>query len=303
MITLFTTPKAFEGLIAVIQRNAIESWTHLHPEVQILLIGDEAGMAQTAFDLKVTHVPEVARNAHGTPLISDIFAQAQARARHARLCYLNADILLLDDFLPAVQRVAERFKRFLIVGRRWDLDIEARLDFAPGWVARLRKVLSSQGRLHPPAGSDYFVYPREVFETLPDFALGRAGWDNWMIYAGRARGLPVVDASAAATIVHQNHDYAHLPGGQPHYRLDESDENVRLAGGRHAIFTLQDADWILDGDTLRRKPLWASGLGRGLEAALISALGPGSPARWTWLLLHPRVGLSALRRRLAGRSS
>ena len=31
--------------------------------------------------------------------------------------------------------------------------------------------------------------------------------------------MPVIDASATIPVIHQDHDYSHLPNGQPHYRL------------------------------------------------------------------------------------
>ena len=39
MITLFTLPKPFVGHIGMIQRNAIQSWTRLHPDIDILMFG------------------------------------------------------------------------------------------------------------------------------------------------------------------------------------------------------------------------------------------------------------------------
>jgi len=65
---------------------------------------------------------------------------------------------------------------------------------------------------------------------MPQFAIGRAGWDNWMIYWARRQGWPVVDATWDIFIIHQNHDYSHLPGGKPHYRQPESFDNIRMAG-------------------------------------------------------------------------
>ena len=41
MLTIFSTPKPFRGHIGVIQRNAIESWKRIHPDVEIILFGDE----------------------------------------------------------------------------------------------------------------------------------------------------------------------------------------------------------------------------------------------------------------------
>jgi hypothetical protein len=301
MLTIFTTPKPFEGHIEVIQRNAIESWTHLSDQAQVLLIGDEPGMSRVAAELEVTHLPLIEHNQYGTPRLDSIFASAREHARYRWLCYVNADIIMMDDMLPTVERVIGRFDRFLIVGQRWDLDVSDRLQFEDGWQGRLRDRLSSSGKLHPPAGSDYFIYPKDEFAHMPPFALGRAGWDNWMIFAGRELRIPVIDASSAITLVHQNHDYAHLPGGQPHYRLPESEDNIRMAGGRATVFTLQDVDWRIGQDDIRKVRPWDGQLLRRLEADLIARLGSGNAASLVQKLFQPvdtvkYYGLAMLRR-------
>ena len=286
MLTLFSAPKPFRGHIGVIQRNALHSWRNLGPDVEVLLIGDEEGMAEEAAGFGVRHLPQVTRNELGTPLISSIFAIARQTAHHPHLCYVNADVILLPDLLDAVRRVSVRFDRYLLVGRRWDLNVPEPLTASPGWEAGLRKRIREEGQLHPPTGSDYFVFPREMFADMPRFALGRAGWDNWMIYAGRRARVPVIDGTGAVTAVHQTHDYAHLPGGQPHFRLAESRENVEMGGGRIAVFTIRDTTWRLGQDGLFRRSWRDRGLARSLEASLYAALGAG-PARLARMLLHP----------------
>ena len=47
MFTLFTTPKPFQGHIGVIQRNALRSWKRLHPDVEVMLFGDDEGAAES----------------------------------------------------------------------------------------------------------------------------------------------------------------------------------------------------------------------------------------------------------------
>jgi hypothetical protein len=161
------------------------------------------------------------------------------------------------------------------------------LAFEGRWQDQVRKELESKGRLHPPAGSDYFIFDRGSFKEMPLFALGRAGWDNWMIFQGRASKIPVVDATQSVTIIHQDHEYAHLPGGQSHYHLPESNENVRLGGGQETIFTLSDADWVYSHGDFQPKQ-WAERWSRrGIEAKLISNFGPGRMAQFSRMFLHP----------------
>jgi hypothetical protein len=299
MLTIFSAPKPFEqDHIALIQRNAIRSWTSLDPQVQVLLMGDESGIAQVAADLGVRWIPTRKRSPGGTPLLDDIFRAALDAARHPTLCYVNSDIVLMDDFLPTIGRVRSRLERFLIVGTRWDLDLQHVMDFEPGWAADLREELVNRGKLHHPMGSDYFIYPRDQMKDMLPFALGRAGWDNWMIYHARRHRIPVVDASRAITAVHQNHDYSHLPGGRPHYRHPESSMNVRLAGGQPSMFRLRDADWIATPDELRRKSLREWDWPRKIEADMIARIGPGKLANGLRIAFHPRFAMAYLSDRL-----
>ena len=267
-LTIFTAPKPFtDDHIAIIQRNALRSWLNIGPDVKVLLIGQEAGMAEVAKDLGLRHLPEVARNEQSTPLVSSIFDLARRESDSSLLAYVNTDILLMPDFLAAAREVAAQVERFLLVGQRWDLDVKENLEFTPGWEVRLVERARESGCLHPPAGSDYFIFPRDCFLKIPDFAIGRAGWDNWMIYHARHRHWPVVDATQDVTIIHQSHDYRHLPGGQPHYKLPETDENIRLAGGREMTrFTLLDADRRLVAGRLRQRRWTAEVLRRAIES-------------------------------------
>jgi hypothetical protein len=149
------------------------------------------------------------------------------------------------------------------------LDVTQNLDFSNGWETRLRADLDQRGVLHAPAGSDYFIFPRPLFAEMPDFAIGRAGWDNWMIYQALRQGWPVVDATPSIRIVHQNHDYSHLPGGKPHYDQPESQHNMALGGGLANMYMVLDADWQLVNGGLRRPPFSRARLLRSIERRLM----------------------------------
>lgn len=263
-LTIFSAPKPFtDPHINTIQRNAIRSWCKLGKDVEVLLVGEEPGLAKVAREFGVKHLQQVARNDQGTPLVSSIFALAREISTSPMLAYVNADILLLPNFLATACRMMELTEKFLLVGQRWDLEVREAIDFSGDWVQWINQQIKTKGKFHPPAGSDYFIFPRSCFEQIPDFAIGRAGWDNWMIYQARRQGWQVVDATESITIIHQNHDYSHLPGGQVHRHLPESNENTRLAGGREVTrFSLLDANHRLvngklfgrawNNDTVRR---------------------------------------------------
>ena len=252
-ITLFSTPKPFtDPHITTIQRNAIQSWTTL-PDVEVLLIGDEQGVAEVAKELNVKHLPDVKCSDNGTPLISSMFQLTRENSDSDLLCIINTDMLLMPGFLEAAKQVREQKTKFVLLSQRWDLDVTQPLDFSESWSDRLQSTVRSQGQLHRPAGSDFFLFPKSCYTEVPDFAIGRAGWDNWMIYKARQQNWPVIDCTPSLMIVHQNHDYRHLPGGKTHYTHPETDENIRLAGGPAAVrYTILDATHRLkDGKLIR----------------------------------------------------
>jgi hypothetical protein len=90
---------------------------------------------------------------------------------------------------------------------------------------------------------------------IPQFALGRWYWDQWLVYRARRLGGALIDASACVMAIHQNHDYRHI--------VDlESKGDSRNQGGiesfgnrllvKSILMTLEDADWQVDGSGLSR---------------------------------------------------
>ena len=253
----------------MIQRNAIKSWTLL-PDVEVILQGNEAGLAEVAKEFGVKHIPNVARNEADVPLISSMFQLARENSRDDLLCIINADMILMPDFVEAARRSRMLRDKFVLLSQRWDYDIESPLSFAKGWEAGLREDVRKQNRLHRPAGSDFFLFPKNCYQDVPDFTIGRAGWDNWMIYKARKEGWAVIDCTPSVMIVHQNHDYSHLPDGKPHYEHPETNENIRLAGGQANIrYTILDSTHQLaEGGKLSRPKMTSLRFMRKVELFL-----------------------------------
>ena len=175
-LPLFSAPKPFtDPHIATIQRNAIRSWTLL-PEVEVILLGEETGLAEAARELGVKYISHVERNPNGTPLISSMFQLARENSHSDLLCIVNADMLLMQDFVEAAKQAVKLKGKFVLLSQRWDLDVAQPLEFAEGWQDRLRNTVHATGQLHRPAGSDFFLFPLSSFLEVPDFAIGRQGW-------------------------------------------------------------------------------------------------------------------------------
>jgi hypothetical protein len=215
MLTIFSTPKPFRGHDNITQRNALKSWTILHPDVEVILFGDEEGAAEACRDLGIRHERQVRRNENGTKYLNYMFDRACEMSRHNFLCYANCDIILMSDFRAGLELAAKAHTQFLMIGRRWDIDITEPRDFSRSdWDHQLRSLALLKGKRNGPSWIDYFCFSRDLYHgKMPPFLIGRHGWDPWLTWFACSSNIPVIDASRAVVAVHQNHDYAYLKKG------------------------------------------------------------------------------------------
>jgi hypothetical protein len=245
-LTIVAMPKPFRGHIDIIQRNAITSWTKLQPRPEIILFGTEAGVEECSSDLGLVHISEVARNDHGTPLLADIFSRAEKRATSDTLAYVNADIILPSAFTRAVEKIRQSFPNFLAVGRRTNLNVRDSINFSNGWEAELKERTQREGQLESYTGIDFFVFPRGTYRDVPPLAIGRVWFDQWCIKYARENGLPVIDLTPFVPIVHQLHEYDHVPGGRQWvYAGAEANENLVFYGEKPHTYTILSATHAL----------------------------------------------------------
>jgi hypothetical protein len=255
-LTFFTSPKAFRGIFDVIQHNAIQSWTLLDPRPEIILVGDDFGVAEAARRYGCVHVQGLARNEYGTPLISSIFSVAQETASNDLLCYLNSDIILLSDFIPAVSAAVEWVKdeRFLLVGRKTTIDIPEPIDFANNdWEDTLRNSATSRGR-QGTYDSDFFVFRKGMLLDVPHFAIGRCYWTQWFMYDTRRKALPMIDMTNVILSVESKHDYSHAgsTGGAKRLSGAEFRLNRRLFAGCRYYTTVDASDVMTKSGPVKR---------------------------------------------------
>ena len=278
-LTIFTAPKPFANPhINIIQRNAVHAWTRLD-DVDVILIGDEPGISETAQEFGVKNVPLVKRDEQGVPLVSSIMEIGHSYSNSPMFCYANADMILMSDLVRAARQVFTRAKSFLLVGQRWNLDVTEPIDFNGDWEARLRKEVEKRGTFFSPWGIDYFVFPRHLYTEVPDFTIGRVAWDNWMVYHARTTFGVAIDASQDVLAVHQNHDYSHLPDHKL-YGTEIARANLVKAGGRKCIYNTLDTNRELVQGRLRRPQVRLVRILRRLERMFINDKGKG----WSWEL-------------------
>ena len=249
MVTIFTCPKRFEGHAGRIQQNAILSWIRTGDNCEVVLIGDDDGVARFAQEHGLRHVPDVETNKSGVPLVRSIFQKGEQSASHPVVAYVNADIILGNQFVETVMKCAG-CRNFLMSGQRTDLDFKELVNFEDKeWHSRIVSSAMTAGKKRGIAAIDYFAYRKGFWKDMPPFALGRFSWDNWLLYKARAMGAKLIDATSDVTAIHQNHDYqcGISTGGQ--VRDEEIEENRKYAGGR--IYDLLDCTHGLHGNEIK----------------------------------------------------
>jgi hypothetical protein len=257
MLTFFTTAKPFQGHSAVIQRNALKSWTLLHPDVEVILFGNDEGAAEVARELGIRHEPHAERHESGMKYLNYMFARAQQIARHGYLCYSNCDIVLMNDFWSAFEKTVGWRRDFLLIGQRWDTNVTEPIKFAGAdWASSLRKLALTIGLHQVPDFIDFFVFPKGLIDDMPPLILGRSYWDHWIVWKALSVGAPVLDCTPFVVPVHQNHDYGYHPGGKQGTNEDPlAIRNRELSGKGKHLRSILDATHILTADGgIRRTP-------------------------------------------------
>jgi len=245
MITIFCTPRPFKGIFYHIQKNGIKSWMALEPKCQILLFEDEEGTTKRIADELGLECLDAKRNEFGSLLLDGVFAKVAERAKGDILAHVDPDILLKNDFIKALNKVKEKFgdKQFLVVGRRWDAEVEGELSFsAKEWEEFINKVIKEKGELHGLAGMDYWGFPKSFVSGMAPVVVGRPGGDSWLVFRARSMGIPVIDATPVVDILHQKHKRPHA---QKDFFKIETQRNTKIAGGLANMMTLRDADYLL----------------------------------------------------------
>lgn len=210
MITFFTTTKKFAGDIKNAQLNAIRSWLKLHVKVEILIFGIPEGYEFIPKDDRIAIIENTEAN-FGIPRVDYMFDYVSKKSKNRLCCFINADIVLTPGFLVTVEKILLKIKQpFLAVGQRYDFDnVNGEWDFSGNWEATYLD--PSEMKLHPPTGSDYFLFPAGQYNKseMKPLVVGRPTWDLWMIYHARKRNYFTIDLSNAYKVYHQNHDYSH----------------------------------------------------------------------------------------------
>ena len=246
MLTIFSVPKSFQKEFSTIQFNAIKSWALFKPKPEIILFGNETGVAEICKKLNLTHFPQIKTNQYQTPLLNDVFDKAQKIAKNSILMYVNSDIIFPQNIMEIVFKISKNFKTFLATGQRFELKIDKIISFSdPRWSKDLTNRCRLENQLRGPGWIDYFIFTKGLFKNIPPFALGRTFWDKWLIWRAISSKYQVIDLSLDVAVIHQSHTYSYNKKDTKWiWEGPEAQENIRLAGGWSHGYSLNETTHI-----------------------------------------------------------
>lgn len=208
-VEIFAAPKPVTPETAPTLRRAVRSWQALSPQPSITLLGEAHGLAAESDSLGVRHDPNVDHTFNALPIFNSLLARAN-RSTADIAVFVNSDIILFDDFLVALDKVANTFQDFVVLAARYDLPFYPLLSNhseSPLQYAIRNAVLHAYG------GVDVWAWnlrgPRLFHGSMPSFVYGRGRYDNWFTHQVIDVGSRcVVDITEAIVALHIDHNYS-----------------------------------------------------------------------------------------------
>ena len=212
LLTMFTTFR-YSSAKRYIYENTIRNWHMLSPDVIPILFTDVNTSDQTSIahyaaqqGWRVFPVPKTSPK--GIPVLRHMYLEAQKKFNTTFYCYTNSDILFDRNLTNTIRflKMSARgghIDKLLVVGRRWNWHLEKNASLtelaAVGNYVKNSTMFSANAQ-------DYFLTARNGYPwaTIPDFVVGRVGYDNWLVATALAKGIPVVDVTETVTALHQS---------------------------------------------------------------------------------------------------
>jgi len=249
MFTIFTFPRPFQSPFNTPQLNAINSWKKIHKDIEIYLINDELNTAKEFAIKNEIKCIDGKFSKYGSPLLKDAIQSINSVAKNDVILFINTDIIYLDGIKRTMDIVLNNFDKYFIVGRRVDYDIDYKISFSDEDYKKKLITMHENGDMHGLSGLDYWIFPKNTFNEIPDFVIGKPGYDNWLLAESKRKSIPVIDASNTIRILHQNHYYPQKKSDS--YKI-EYDENLKKAG--NLLGSLRNSDFVVDSSFLLKKP-------------------------------------------------
>lgn len=204
-LLIVTTMKPMMDPFIIEQTNAVLSWTKLRLNPTIIVFGDDQGVAEFCAEHQIQNIPIVKKNPQGVVYINEIIKEGYNHMDgYDYIMYINADILLTDDFSDTLEAFHQQYpdvKSCLLTAVRFDVPTFSLIDYNdPNWRHFVMETF--KGKYSTPDGIDMFLHKKDNYANMPPFAVARAQFDSWMLDTGIKNFDMSVDMTKTVKIYH-----------------------------------------------------------------------------------------------------
>jgi hypothetical protein len=249
-ISLITTLKPFKGLARIHQINSLQSWAKFIEDAEIIVVGESEGFETilSEFKFNIKWIKEVKTSYSGAPYLDDMIKKGLENARNDSVCIINADTILLSDFVNSVSNLINMYdNRFLLTSRSFPLNINTVLDFDEPEIEAHLKHYARKNYTHLDITSlptDFYFFHRDFLSNakIPPFIYGRGIFVRWYIYHAYCKRIPIIDGTPTITAIHQTHTFDYINDPEVQKELQKAqDPYIALMKGREFRWNLEIA--------------------------------------------------------------
>jgi hypothetical protein len=234
-ITFITAFRKFRSPFDMIQHSAMYSWkVNGIPVIAPTNEVDTKG-ACDAYD-NITLIDGVKRGREigfptQSPIVPDLIAKALPVADTTMVAYINSDIIITENFAEKIQQMIDKYGYDIFTaGSRNEIDL---IGYA-NTPETYKKVLEQEREVYDDStSSDLFIASkftwRKIIKDMPEYILGRWGWDNYLHMMGEVLKLKKYNCSDVLPILHCKHTFHHIFAQEKKHEKEAPSSQYNLA--------------------------------------------------------------------------
>jgi len=255
-VIFMITTKPYDDYSKNIQINAINSWLRLSINKLIVINSDDPDNKKYFNHSDIKIVPLKRQSPTHVPYVRDVFESGYNYYESGdMLCYINADIMLQDDFCVTLKAIPiHTYGNYLIGGRKWSWMNKSeflKIQEFPLNIEEIKKF----GSLDMPCATDYFIHNKELYQNLipDDMLIARANWDMWLNALAINKNATTIDITNTCFSVHPGHEYGDKKTLRGEYyntimkeiKINRKYESPNGTIDRYKYYTIMDGENIV----------------------------------------------------------
>jgi len=216
LISFVTAFKKFKPPYSRIQHSVMYSWRANN--IETFTPENEVGIKEACQGYSnVKMIPGVKRArelgfSNQSPIVKDMIAKALPLVNTTMIGLVNSDIIIESDFSERVEKIVRKYGYDIyLIGTRYNIPLDTLIDSEKSY----EKVLKEKREMFDTStSSDIFIASkftwRKIIHEMPEFILGRYGWDNWLHTIAEIKDYRRFNCTKALTTLHCEHDHRHI---------------------------------------------------------------------------------------------